>query len=91
MANTININQGQSLLDIAIQYCGSIESLFDIAELNSISPTDTVAGALLVEPVSNNIARYYAANNLIPATLKNLPPDGFGIGHGAIGSSFKIG
>ena len=63
----------QSLLDLALQHTGSIESVFEFAEANAINITDDlVAGktlALPAEAFSNkDILNYYTAKNLQPAT-----------------------
>ena len=63
----------QSLLDLALQHTGSIESVFELAEANSLNITDDVqAGAPLYLGeglgVRNEILNYYTAKNLQPAT-----------------------
>ncbi len=63
----------QSLLDLALQHTGTIESVFELAEANSINITDDVrAGAPLYLGeglgVRNEILGYYTAKNLQPAT-----------------------
>ena len=63
----------QSLLDLALQHTGTIESVFELAEANSLNITDDVqAGAPLYLGegfgVRNEILNYYTAKNLQPAT-----------------------
>ena len=61
----------QSLLDLALQHTGTIESVFELAEANSLNITDDVqAGTPLYlgEGVRNDILAYYTAKNLQPAT-----------------------
>ena len=63
----------QSLLDLALQHTGTIESVFELAEANSLNITDDVqAGAPLYLGeglgVRNEILSYYTAKNLQPAT-----------------------
>ena len=71
----------QSLLDLALQHTGTIESVFELAEANSLNITDEVqAGAPLYFGevvgdsrvsefgVRNEILSYYTAKNLQPAT-----------------------
>ena len=36
----ITVTSRQSVLDIALQHCGSLEAAFDIAQSNGISLTD---------------------------------------------------
>ena len=63
----------QSLLDLALQHTGTIESVFEFAEANSLNITDDVqAGTPLYLReglgVRNEILSYYTAKNLQPAT-----------------------
>lgn len=61
----------QSILDIAIQETGTVESVIDIAQRNSISITDDLEIGTVVAtgPIINNaIAKYYAARSIRPAT-----------------------
>ena len=70
---TITALHNQSLLDLALQHTGTIESIFEFAEANSLNITDDVqAGAPLYLGeglgVRNEILSYYTAKNLQPAT-----------------------
>ena len=70
---TIAALHNQSLLDIALQHTGTIESVFEFAEANAINITDDVqAGKTLVVPAeafsNKDILNYYIAKNLQPAT-----------------------
>ena len=72
---TITALHNQSLLDLALQHTGTIESVFELAEANSLNITDEVqAGASLTVPPLGKGARnadilaYYTAKNLQPAT-----------------------
>ena len=72
---TITVLHNQSLLDLALQHTGTIESIFELAVLNEKSVTDDmVAGASLnVPPLSvgarnKDILAYYTAKNIQPAT-----------------------
>ena len=63
----------QSLLDLALQHTGTIESVFEFAEANTLNITDDVrAGTPLYLGeglgVRNEILNYYTAKNLQPAT-----------------------
>ena len=71
----ITVLHNQSLLDLALQHTGTIESIFELAVLNEKSITDDmVAGVLLnIPPLSGgarnkDILAYYTAKNLQPAT-----------------------
>lgn len=53
----IKMVTGQSIADVALQYCGSVEYVFDVAELNGVA-IDYVAERelqLLVPDVDNMI------------------------------------
>ena len=69
----ITVLHNQSLLDLALQHTGSIESVFELAEANALNITDeVVAGNTLVLPTeaftNKDILAYYTAKNLQPAT-----------------------
>ena len=70
---TVTALHNQSLLDLALQHTGTIESVFEFAEANALNITDDVqAGAPLYFGeglgVRNEILSYYTAKNLQPAT-----------------------
>mgnify|MGYP006961133647 FL=1 len=70
---TITALHNQSLLDLALQHTGTIESVFELADANNLNITDDVqAGAPLYLGeglgVRNEILSYYTAKNLQPAT-----------------------
>nr|DAX76032.1 MAG TPA: hypothetical protein [Caudoviricetes sp.] len=69
----ITVLHNQSLLDLALQHTGTIESVFEFAEANAFNITDdVVAGKTLVLPAeafsNKDILNYYTAKNLQPAT-----------------------
>lgn len=48
---SIEIGEGQTLIDIAMQYCGDALRVFDVAELNGLQITDDlVPGEFLKVP-----------------------------------------
>lgn len=70
---TITALHNQSLLDLALQHTGTIESVFELTEANNLNITDDVqAGTPLYLGeglgVRNEILAYYTAKNLQPAT-----------------------
>ena len=70
---TVTALHNQSLLDLTLQYTGTIESVFELAEANALNITDDVqAGKTLVLPAeafsNKDILNYYTAKNLQPAT-----------------------
>ena len=65
----ITVLHNQSLLDIALQHTGTIESVFEFAEANAINITDdVVAGKTLALPAevftNKDILAYYTAKSL---------------------------
>jgi hypothetical protein len=61
---------GQTLFDIALQYCGSAQAAYDIARLNDISLTDEQSGEIEVPAAINaRLAKYFRDNGLCPATF----------------------
>ena len=88
----------QSLLDIAVQHTGAVESVFAIAVANGLSLTDDLpAGTEIKLPDSVNkdsdVLNYYTAKRLQPATAVILLPEEErleGIGYWAISVDFKV-
>jgi len=69
----VTVLHNQSLLDLALQHTGTIESIFECAEANALNISDdVVAGKTLVLPAeaftNKDILAYYTAKNLQPAT-----------------------
>ena len=61
----------QSLLDVALQECGDISAVVDIAVLNGISITEDLnEGDILILPeiIKNEVAKYYKDRNIVLAT-----------------------
>lgn len=86
MNKEIRILIKQSLFDISIEQCGSIDAVFDLAELNGLAITDFIApGTVLImpEPIDKAVADYYRIKGLKPAT--NISPTGEGGGEGGGG------
>lgn len=94
-----NVHTRQSLLDIAVQHCGSVEQAFQMALLNGLSLTEDVqAGANLeLAPAADaSVVSYYTVNELQPATavtdeaMNDLLDDGDGIEFWAIEFDFVV-
>ena len=67
----MRVSYNQSLFDISVQECGSIEDVFDIAKQNGLSITDSsdIASLIVVpDAIEKQIADYYKAKRLNPAT-----------------------
>jgi len=94
---TITVDQGQSLIDIAIQHAGDISAMFDIALVNDLSPTDDIVpGTQLIIPyvVDANLVQYLADKNYVPATglsLEDQQAEKGGISYMGITRTFKVG
>lgn len=72
----IKVLQNQTLFDIAIQYYGKTEAVFDIALLNNIGITDVLyAGLELLLPDIDygfkEVVTYLKNEKVIPATADN--------------------
>ena len=88
----------QTLLDIAIRHCGTIEAVVDIAVLNNISITDDlVSGQLIALPSkdygSKEVINYFVTNKIDPANALNdlhfdLVQGKEGIGFWSINNNF---
>lgn len=65
------VQQGQSLLDIALQTTGSAEAAFDLALKNGLSITDDLSAGdelLTTDLFNKHIKSYYDNRNIKPAT-----------------------
>lgn len=87
---------GQSLFDIAVQECGSVEAAFALAVANDIGITDEITPGTYLKKtsiVNKKIVDYYTLKNLKPATSSTIA-DGetvlTGIGYMAIGKNFIV-
>jgi len=70
----IIIEPRQTLIDVAIQSTGSVDAVFELAELNDISITDDlVPGSSLIVPgtYKKAIQHYYSSKEIRPATGLN--------------------
>ena len=68
----VKVLHNQSLLDIAIQETGTLESLFDLALANGISITEDNLSNQDLKTESNfidaDILGYYSSKKILPAT-----------------------
>lgn len=93
---TATVEEGQNMLDMAIQHTGDQSGIFDFALANNCSITGMLQpGAKMVVPdlVNNAVAKLFFDKQYIPATDDtaaefNMPK---GIGTMIIGVDFKIG
>lgn len=90
----------QTLLDIAIRHCGTVEAVADIAILNNISITDDLIPGQLIELPSKDygsqeVVNFFEVNKIDPATAltendKALTEGNSGIGFWEIGNNFIV-
>lgn len=92
----IEVQQGQNLADITIEYTGELDNLFSVALLNgNISITDNLnAGTAMrvddsMDVVNQKNLDYYVKNNIHPATGDTTGLEG--IGYAAIGQTLIFG
>ncbi|WP_233860987.1 hypothetical protein [Tenacibaculum piscium] len=94
------VYEGQSLLDIAIQFTGTPTNALFIAKHNLLNPSDSLMSGIEIEipdtlKINNEILKYIIRNNIKPATaLTQTNMDAItgceGIGCWAIGIDFKV-
>lgn len=68
----VKAKEFQTLLDIAIQEAGSIEALFDLAEVNELGVTDAlISGDLIkvVDIINEPIQSFYKQKQFKPASI----------------------
>lgn len=68
----INVNDRQSVADLALQYLGSVEGVFDIADAFGIDVTDIPSGhAHLGDSCITdiNVRDFYKKEHIIPSNL----------------------
>ncbi len=70
--NSIEVEAGQSLFDIAVQEYGSIEGLFHLTQDNNLSLTEELEPAKSIsvrtEASKQNVVDFFKGRNLKPAT-----------------------
>lgn len=74
MNSIIIVQPGQTLPDIAIQYCGDLAAWPSIASLNGLNITDVIeAGMSLMipQPIKKNIVEAFANKGVVPASGSN--------------------
>lgn len=68
---TATVTTRQSLFDVAMQHCGTMEAAFDLAMLNELSLSDDLSSGsqiALVEPQDSRAVQTFAVNRQRPAT-----------------------
>lgn len=96
----ITVLHNQSLQDIALQRCGTIEAMADIVKLNNLSWTpDLVPGQIIQIPSKDygfqEVVNFFSTNKIDPANAltdedKALTEGNSGIGSMTIGTTFIV-
>lgn len=90
------VDHNQSLFDFALQYCGDVSQVFEIAILNNLSITeDLVPGTLIKLPVATNpgLVKFFLDKNIVPASGMSKADNEHhltGIDYWAIGIDFIV-
>ncbi len=69
--NTAKVTSRQSLFDVAVQHCGSMEAAFELALLNDISmSSDLETGMTMTLPIvaDNSTVTTFTVNRYMPAS-----------------------
>jgi hypothetical protein len=99
MTRSITVSEGQSFIDIAIQYMGDATKAFDIAALNGYAGITDVPliGTLLNIPDADisslSIVNTFAATGVIPASVTDYSDNANseeGIGFWEIEGDFEV-
>ncbi len=73
------VNDRQTLLDVALQVCGSAEGVIDLALLNNLQLSVNLDMDkelnTLVAVYDKQICDYYAVNSIMPCTTIGISPD----------------
>lgn len=82
----ITVIQGQSVADIAVQYSGNIEAMFEVAANNSLRLDDGLAAGSTLKvndvPLDKNVRNIYVNDEVKVATDDGvLAPGGIGSWH----------
>lgn len=78
MAGSVIVKANQTPLDIAMQKCGSIEKVMELAALNNISPTaDLISGQEILHPDAAVmvVSDYFRKYGIYPASATTLVTD----------------
>lgn len=68
--NKVFKQNNQTILDLCLQYCGTIEALFEFIKLNSLTEIDISTQEYYIPPVlREKIVKYYQDNDLEVASI----------------------
>lgn len=93
MNRSITVQPGQTLPDIAVQYCGSLSAWYSIASLNGLALTASIsAGQTLEVPetaTDKRVQQYFLLGGYVPASTGVKEIDE-GISYWGIGYDFIV-
>ncbi|MEY4902836.1 MAG: hypothetical protein RLZZ292_651 [Bacteroidota bacterium] len=75
MTKTATVQLQQTIYDIAVQHCGTMEAVFDLCRLNDIGFTDVLVHGQVLKlpnPRDKAVVRYFLDGKYVPATDFNL-------------------
>lgn len=90
--NNATVKPGQTLPDIAVQYCGGVSSWAELASLNGLPMTaGLTAGQVLAlpEPSDKRTAAFFKGGGYFPAAGQ-IVPYGDGIGWWVLENDFIV-
>ena len=101
MTKNVAIKENQSLIDVAVQNTGDIDSLFDILALNEAVGLDAVivpGTVLVIGPIENNLSTYLLSKKIgtddfgfIPVTLFEGWTESVKFNLNSVSPAFKVG
>lgn len=87
------VKTGQTLQDIAIQYCGNLGALSELATMNNLALTQEIAAGqelLLPAVVDKRVEVVFRAGGYFPAAGNNFNQDLEGVGFWGIEFDFIV-
>jgi len=88
--NAFGVREGQSLFDLSIQLCGSVESIFDLANRNVICITDKLIPGYIMKPIdfwNKGVVTYFDNLDVVPASDTDVV---VGDGKGTFDNTFDL-
>ena len=91
----VEVQYGQTIIDICIQELGDASRVFEVAELNNMGITsDLIAGTLITvpdyAPEKSSIVKLFSNPALKPASIQTENEDEEGIEFWAIEDDFEV-
>jgi hypothetical protein len=91
----VEVLEGQTLIDLAMQELGDASRLFELSDLNGMLPSDDLAAGQIIsvpEPTEEKREIVKALKARKPATKNEIVEEQLkeGIGYWGIGTNFKV-